>query len=171
VAILADRYGSTIEAIVAANGLSDNYLIGVGQVLVIPVRLPAPATPTPTGTPAVVILTATPSGPVPALGTGNTYVVRPVATLAQLNGIVNVDRIQVGQMLQLPSTPEQPPAATSTPAPPPTTNQPQAYYIVRPGDSLYRISLIYGVPIAQLAQANNIVNMHRIYVGQTLIIP
>ncbi len=184
VAILADRYGSTVDAIVEANGLDSNFLIQVGQGLIIPVRLPAPATATPTS--AVVVVTATPDGPVPALGSGNVYVVRPgdslsriarlfntsVDALAQLNGIVNIDRIQVGQELQLPAADEAV-VSENTPTPVPTavSSQPQATYTVRPGDSLYKIALFYGVPVAQLAQANNIVNRNRIYVGQVLIIP
>ncbi|MBZ0298241.1 MAG: LysM peptidoglycan-binding domain-containing protein [Anaerolineae bacterium] len=184
VAILAERYGSTVEAIVEANGLDDSYLIRVGQGLVIPVRLPAPATAT---QPSVVVVTATPSSPVPPLGSSSTYIVRAgdtlsriarlfntnVAALAQLNGIVNVDRIQVGQQLRLPTEPTSPsPQVTPTHIPTQApTPAPQAVYIVRPGDSLYKISLTYGVSIAQIVQANNINNVNRIYVGQTLIIP
>ncbi len=44
-------------------------------------------------------------------------------------------------------------------------------YVVRPGDSLFRIALTYGVDVNTLAQANNITNTWRIYAGQTLIIP
>jgi LysM repeat protein len=182
VAILAARYGSTIEAIAQANGLDSSYFLQVGQVLIIPVAHAVDATPT------VIVVTATPSGPVPALGTGNVYIVRPgdtlgriarlfntsVQTLAQLNGIVNVNQIQVGQQLLLPE-PSQPAVSTQATATrttaPPASSQPQTTYVVRPGDSLYRISLLFGVPIAQIAQANNLTNRNRIYVGQTLIIP
>jgi LysM repeat protein len=184
VAILAERYGSTIEAIAQANGLDSSYFLQVGQVLVIPVPEAIELTPTPTA----VVVTATPSGPVPALGTGNVYIVRPgdtlgriarlfnttVETLAQLNGIVNVNQIQVGQQLMLPepSQPEPSAQATSTgTTTPPVSAQPQTIYTVRPGDSLYKISIMFGVPIAQIAQANNLSNRNRIYVGQTLIIP
>jgi LysM repeat protein len=184
VAILAERYGSTVEAIAQANGLDSSFLIRVGQTLVIPVPLEVPVT----ATQAVTVVTATPSGPVPPLGSDNTYAVRPgdtlsriarlfntnVETLAQLNGIVNVDRIQVGQMLQLPVSTgdsDTTPPSTATPTPVVDAGPPQATYVVRPGDSLYRISLLYGVPIARIAQANNIVNANRIYVGQRLIIP
>jgi LysM repeat protein len=44
-------------------------------------------------------------------------------------------------------------------------------HIVQPGDNLYRISLQYGVSVADIAQANNISNTDRILVGQRLIIP
>ena len=89
-----------------------------------------------------------------------------VGTLAQLNGIVNINVIQVGQVLKLPgSSPNTP--ATPAPTPVPATQT----YVVRPGDSLFRISLQFGVPVAALVQANNITDPNRIFVGQTLIIP
>ena len=44
-------------------------------------------------------------------------------------------------------------------------------YVVQPGDTLYRISVKFGVSMAALAQANNIVNPDRIYAGQVLCIP
>ena len=176
--IIAQLYGTTIEAIAEANGLSGNYLIHVGQNLIVPVPVPAPATSTYTPEP-VVVVTATPAVPVPPLGAGGTYTVRPgdnlsriarlfntnVETLAQLNGIVNVNRIQVGQVIQLPSAPETQPTPTPAPERPPQT------YQIRPGDTLYRISIQFGVTIAQIAQANNIINPNRIFYGQVITIP
>lgn len=44
-------------------------------------------------------------------------------------------------------------------------------HVVQPGDTLFRIALRYGVEMATLAEANQIGNMTRIYVGQELIIP
>lgn len=44
-------------------------------------------------------------------------------------------------------------------------------HVVQTGDSLFRISLTYNVPIADIVQANNIVNANLIYVGQELVIP
>jgi LysM repeat protein len=44
-------------------------------------------------------------------------------------------------------------------------------YVVRPGDTLFKISRQYGVSIQALAEANHIVNPNLIYVGQVLVIP
>lgn len=44
-------------------------------------------------------------------------------------------------------------------------------HIVQPGETLYRISVRYGVSMDILAQANNISNRERILVGQRLTIP
>ncbi len=48
--------------------------------------------------------------------------------------------------------------------------QEQVVHIVQPGETLYRISLRYGVPISVIAAQNGIINVNRIFVGQRLII-
>lgn len=184
VADLAVLYGSSVEAIIQANGLNENALIYVGQGLVIPVRLAPPATSTPTSTPITIVVTATPAGDAPQdVGEQGVYIVRPgdtlsgiaaqlnttVAALAQLNGIANINRISVGQRLVIPSTggplPSVPDEAIPTPLPTVEVHQ------VRPGDSLYRLALIYGVPLQQLIDVNYILNPNLIYVGQLIVIP
>jgi LysM repeat protein/uncharacterized protein YkwD len=44
-------------------------------------------------------------------------------------------------------------------------------YVVQPGDTLYRLSLRYGVPLPTLAAANHMNVDDIIYVGQVLVIP
>jgi LysM repeat protein len=44
-------------------------------------------------------------------------------------------------------------------------------YIVKPGDTLYRIAAQHNVSLAQLAAANNIYNVNVIHIGQVLTIP
>lgn len=46
-----------------------------------------------------------------------------------------------------------------------------AYYLVRPGDDLYRIGLRYGMSWQTLALANHLYNPNRIYYGMRLAIP
>jgi len=91
---IARRYGTTVDAIVAANGLTNRRLIHAGQRLVIPRGADSSAT------------------------TGSTYVVRPgdtlsqiarrfgttTAALARLNGIANPSLIHVRQVLRLSGT-------------------------------------------------------------------
>jgi len=115
-----------------------------------------------------------------------TYVVQPgdtlfrialrygvtVSQIATLNGIANPNLIFAGQTLQIPTggavvTP--PPGVTATPPPPGgggTTT-----YVVQPGDTLFRISVRFGVTVAAIVQANGIVNPNLIFVGQVLTIP
>jgi LysM repeat protein len=52
-----------------------------------------------------------------------------------------------------------------------TTAQSGTVHIVQPGDTLYSISLRYGVSASAIAQANGLVNPNYIYVGQRLVIP
>ncbi|MDP8959842.1 MAG: LysM peptidoglycan-binding domain-containing protein, partial [Actinomycetota bacterium] len=44
-------------------------------------------------------------------------------------------------------------------------------YTVRQGDTLSRIAQRHGVGVEQIAQANDIDDPDRIYVGQSLVIP
>jgi LysM repeat protein len=93
---IARRYGTTVEAIAAANGIANPSRIRVGQTLTIPGA---------TGSPA----------PAPS-GGGTTYVVQrgdilfrialrygiSYVYLAQYNGIADPSRIYVGQVLKIP---------------------------------------------------------------------
>lgn len=78
-----------------------------------------------------------------------------VEAIASANGINDVTQIQVGQRLLIPN------AAPSAPGIP-------VDYIVQPSDSLFNLSLRYGMPIQAIAQQNRIVNPHQIFVGQNL---
>jgi LysM repeat protein len=190
---LAQQYGSTVEAIIQANGLNSEALIYVDQILIIPVAQEQAPTPQPTLAPTSIgiIPTSTPIGiiptavaPTPAVTQApssgfTTYTVQSgdtlssisrrynstIATIAQLNGILNPNLIRVGQVLTVPGTaqPTPPPAA-----PAPTT---PTTHVVQPGENLYRISLRYRVSLLALASANGISNPDRIFVGQVLTLP
>ena len=47
----------------------------------------------------------------------------------------------------------------------------QTIHVVQPGETLFKISVRYGVPMADIITVNGIVNPERIYAGQHLIIP
>lgn len=109
-----------------------------------------------------------------------------------LNSIVNPNLIYIGQKIIIPGcgTTGKIPPPTWTPTPTsflPTQSGGIAYptftgnyptftgspiqYTVRPGDTLFRLSLTYGVPIATIVARNpQITNINLIYVGDTLII-
>ena len=92
---IALRYGTTVDAIASANGITNPALIYVGQKLIIPSSGAQPPQPPSSGT---------------------TYVVQPgdnlfrialrynmnYVYLAQYNGIANPSRIYVGQVLRIP---------------------------------------------------------------------
>ena len=77
--------------------------------------------------------------------------------IAEANGIDNPNQISAGQVLKIP---------VSTPGP-----SPEFTHVVRPGDSLRRISFIYGIPWLSIATANNILSPYFIHPGQKLLIP
>lgn len=113
---IASQYGVTIDVIVAANDIPDVNQLEVGQQILIP----APGSVVPTS-PAEVIAGETPAPPAdtptesPPAADG-THVVQAgenlyriglrygcsVEQMATANGIVNVSRISVGQVLQVP---------------------------------------------------------------------
>jgi LysM repeat protein len=84
--------------------------------------------------------------------------------LAQFNNITNPNRITVGQQIRIPGP--------SDPIPQPTPSpHTETTYIVRAGDNLFRIGLMYGISWVQIAEANGLVNPNQIYAGQELKIP
>lgn len=174
VAELAARYGSSTQAIIEANGLDENALIYIGQLLIIPVRVP-PLNVTQTS-PDQPDAGVTPTSQVVITLTGNegTYVVlsgdtlsavaskfnTTVTTIAQLNGIVNVHRLEIGQVLIVPGT-----------AGPDVSQAIRETVVVRYGDTLNRLALRYNVSVQRIAEVNRITNINLIYAGQTLLIP
>jgi LysM repeat protein len=79
-------------------------------------------------------------------------------SIAQANGILNVNLIQTGQVLLIP---------VPLPAPMPVPR----IYIVRPGDTLAGIAWRFGTTVWVIARANGVWNPNLIYVGQRLLIP
>lgn len=146
------QYGMSWVPIANANGLANANAIYTGQVLIIPVAGCAPVPPQP------------PAG-------GTTYVVQPGDNLfriglkfgiswvqiAEANGIVNPNQIYVGQVLKIP---------VAQPGPTPNFT-----HVVQYGESLYTISIHYGVPWQAIAAANQIPPPYIVYAGQTIIIP
>jgi LysM repeat protein len=179
---IARRFNSSTDAIIQLNGLSDVGLINIGQTLVIPIKVVYTQPPT-----------FTPAAPGSGGGSGGTpgvggYTVlagdtlfrisqrfnTTVATMAQINGIVNPNLIFPGQVLRVPGAA---PAPTPTPAPslPTPTPIPSAprpgTHVVQPGENLFRIALKYNMTWDVLARANGIFYPTFVFPGQMLVIP
>ncbi|OQA47567.1 MAG: N-acetylmuramoyl-L-alanine amidase sle1 precursor [Chloroflexi bacterium ADurb.Bin325] len=88
------------------------------------------------------------------------------SALARANGIVNINRIYVGQRLVIPGRSGSTAPATGGAAAPATGG----VYIVQRGDTLSRIAARYGTTVQSLMALNNIANPNRIWVGQRLAI-
>ena len=156
---LALRYGLTVDALAAANGLSDASRIYVGQRLTIPSGGSTSTTSPSTPSAGVHVVQAGENLFRIALRYGLTY-----QALAAANGIVNANSVYAGQRLVLPGQ------GSTAPASPPPAPSGQTYTVQR-GDTLSAIALRYGVSLWALAQANGIRNPSTIYAGQVLRIP
>ena len=112
---------------------------------------------------------------------GGTYVVRrgdtmtgiaarhglTASPLAAANGLRWNAWVYAGQRLRIPGRAPSP-ATSSQAAPAPGAT---GTYVVRPGDSLSKLSRHYGVSVNQLAAANNLGQNAWLYAGQRLRIP
>lgn len=96
-----------------------------------------------------------------------------VNQFAQANNIVNPDLIKAGDTLIVPCPVPATPTPPVTPFLPDGQGGRQGVYIVQPGDNIYRISLQFGVTMAELMAVNGIspAQMNFLTVGQELIIP
>jgi LysM repeat protein len=147
---IAVRYDMTTDEIMALNGITDPASLQVGQKLII-VPGEAATTPIPSGQETVHVVQRGENLFRIALKYGTT-----VEAVAGRNGIVNPSLIRTGQKLFIPGGTSPPPSGD--------------VHIVRPGQNLYRISLIYGTTVQAIMQANNL-SSTVIYVGQRLRIP
>lgn len=160
---VALNYGVSVEALMAANGLSNPDQVYAGQVLVVPGS----------GGPAAPSVVSPSSG---------VHVVQPGETLFRIsqqhgvsvdaltaaNSLLSASQIYAGQQLVIPG----PGAAPSTPPTSPAGSpELSGTHIVQPGETLAIIAAQYGVSASVLAQSNNLSNPSLIYAGQRLVVP
>ena len=154
---IALRYGVTVDALAAANGLSDGSRIYAGQRLVVPTG-GSTASPAASSSGTHVVQRGENLFRI-ALRYGTTH-----QALAAANGIANPNQVYAGQRLVIPGR------GAAQPVPAPSTTAGQTY-TVRRGDILSAIARRHGVSTWALAQANSIRNPSMIYAGQVLRIP
>ncbi len=170
-ASIAAVYGTNVASIAAANNIVNPDLIYAGQTLIIPSGII-----------------------VPTLGTGSTgtatirYAVQSSDTLSAIasrygvtvNAIVAINPITVssvltpGQVLLIPTTlsgtgSQRPPVVVQPPVARPPTYQ--GWHYVLPGQTMLQIARLYGRDVWNIARANGIYNLNRIYAGTWLRIP
>ena len=132
------------------------------------------ATPVPTAVPGTILGYHTVKPGETLYCIARAYGVDPQAIAVQ-NGIVNPSLVHAGEVLAIPDVPRSLPSGPvcqrqfggATPVP----SACRFYHTVVRGENLYRISLHYGVSMWAIAEANHIVDLHYIRVGQVLCIP
>ena len=157
---IAARYGTTIQAIVRANGLANPNTIYAGQRLVIPTGSSGSTTQSNSSWTYTVRRGDSLSGIASRYGT-------TVAALMRANGLGSY-LIYTGQRLVIPGGS----GAASSGAVSSGTSQAGASqsYTVRRGDTLSGIAARYGTTTAALMRANGL-SSYLIYTGQRLVIP
>ncbi len=158
VSALAHRYGSTVQAIVDANGLDSRATIYVGTTLVIPGDAPAPS-PAPA---ASRTHTVAAGDTVWALARRYDTTVQAIVDANSLGGSAI---IRIGERLTIPGR------AAAAPAPSSADASSGSTYTVRAGDTLSAIAARHATTVAVLAAANGLDNPSYIRVGQRLTIP
>lgn len=139
---IANRFGVTVDEIKDVNGLGSNALT-IGQKLIIPVKK------------------VEEDAGVYTVKSGDTlYSISKqfnttISELMKLNNLPTAT-LSVGQQLKLPKKEEEEII----------TNE----YIVKSGDTLYKIANSYGLSVADIINANNLKN-NNLSIGQKLIIP
>ncbi len=145
---IAYQYGTTVEAIAAANQLADPGLLAVGQKLIIPtagseVTAPPPA-------PSLVPAVALPGDSLLAVARRFDA---PVETVAKQNGVLHPGRQPAGQILLVEDRP------------------PLRVHVVNPDEGLTRLAARYGLSPWTLSQANDLSSPAALFPGQRLIVP
>lgn len=145
---IASRLGVSVQALAAANDISDPNRIVAGEVLIVPEKGSAATT----STRYVVRKGDTLIGVAARLGV-------PATRLAEANKIKNPNNLAVGKVLVLPPNTGE------------TRSQMDNTYTVRKGDTLIGIAARLGVPSGELAAANAITNPDFVAVGRVLQVP
>ncbi len=157
VSTIAKLYGTTVKAILQANGLKPDTIISVNQELIIPLPVANTSTPTPT-------LTPSPTPFVYTIRTGDNLSAiakrygTTVEALMAANNIADATRIRAGTKITI----VQPPDYWAVMA--------YKIYEVQPGDTLIGISAKFDVPIADIKKANG-QEANKLRAGQELKIP
>ncbi|MFC4651762.1 LysM peptidoglycan-binding domain-containing protein [Lactococcus nasutitermitis] len=150
---IAANYGTTVEALVSANGLANANAIREGQVLTVSSGVSATSqTRSSVSSGDIYVVQSGDSLSAIAQKFGTT-----VSNLLSMNQLSNANSIHIGEKISVPS------AASSE-----TTTSFSQSYTVQAGDSIYSIAQAHGMSAEQLAAINGIELTHTIQPGQTL---
>ncbi len=156
---IAQRYGTVVPALIAANPGVDPNRLAIGQVICVPAPRPTP-TPTPTPLPC-------PGGQLYTIKAGDTLYAlanrfnTTVAAIRRANPGIDPTQLMIGQVICIPV-----PAPTPTPLPCPGGQ----LYTVRAGDTLFNLARRFNTTVDDILDANPGL-VRPIRVGQVICIP
>lgn len=147
---IADKFGTTVEVLVRFNGIADSDNIEAGQIIKIPVS----------------------ASTFPMKKNPNEYIIKegdtlfkiaerfdiPLDILISFNEITNPDSISAGQAIKIPRKPIR------------EKRDERTEYIVKEGDTLWKIGREYDISVAELININRLTQPDLIYPGQIIII-
>jgi len=180
---LAKRNGTTVDAIIQANGLGPAAVIRIGQVLTIPgTGGTGTSTSGTTPTTASTTHTVVPGDTVWALAKRNGTT---VDAIIKANNLGAAAVIRIGQVLTIPGGTAGGTSGASGATPTADAVAPQvatstnvgsfagtgATYVVKAGDTLSGIAARNGTTVSAIASANAIANPSLIRIGQVLTLP
>ncbi|GAB5471529.1 MAG: hypothetical protein Kilf2KO_45590 [Rhodospirillales bacterium] len=190
---IARSKGIPLQSLIEANGLSEPYLLQVGQQLRLPAQALPPATAVAAVTPAVAPVVQQPGTPQPpSTGAPADLSAGAIPTASTDFGVVPVAAAPTVQPALPPGTQPLAEPASLTPDGAATTSVTPAVvtpavttsgalgragelasrrYQVQPGDTLYAVSRQTGLPVASLAEANGMTAPYALQVGQVLTLP
>jgi len=131
IAFIAEQYGVTIEALIAANDIGDGEHLSIDQVLIIPLSsdlvpvatIPTPGGPTPTPLPPIIVVEGENLRII-----ANLYGIT-VEDIVKANNLINPELIRIGQEIVIPGVVLTPTLANSPVATrPPPTREPDWKY-------------------------------------------
>jgi LysM repeat protein len=157
--VIAARFGVSVNDLRSANNLSSDVL-RIGQVLNIPNGSPAPS-PAPASEVRTIFTYTVAFGDSLSV-IANRYKVS-VDSIRTANNLRS-DTLQVGQRLIIPD-------ALNAPAQTGTNSLTYTTHTVKSGDTIWDLSVQYGIPQSELLKANNLTTSSRLSVGQQLSIP
>ncbi len=158
---IANKYGTTVAALEAANNLADPNNILAGSVLQVPEaagQTSAASAPGTAGGSVVVQPGQTLSSLAASFGT-------TVAALVSANNLIDPNNIVIGSVLRIPGPGSPAPATTNA------SGSSGGSVVIAVGDTLMGIAHQYGTTVDSLATLNNLADPNRVVVGSVLKIP
>ncbi len=180
--VIAGKYRTTPEMLLALNNMSETDFLQLGQLIQVPTEPTLPKAAAPSTTPTTAPSAANSSSL--SSDSDASYTVLTGDTLygiagklgvtwqelATANGLSENDFLQIGQTLSVPSEITQAVGSSSSPAADPAAQAARAHTVVD-GDTIISIAVQYNVPWGELLRVNGLTQSSILQPGQRINLP